>query len=118
MKTNMKHERVDTAFTLAEVMIALGMLGLVGACAAYFFLNGTILAAKNTAENLAHDQNRIAVKRLVHDIHAAISTPQLGKIVPGNLAANPTAPVGSWQPHGTNVTFWAEPGTGPSSGVH
>ena len=28
MKTNMKHERVDTAFTLGEVMVALGITGL------------------------------------------------------------------------------------------
>ncbi len=117
MKTAAQNKPGVSAFTLAEGMIAVGMTGVVGGCAAYFFLNGTILAAKNTAENVAHDQNRIAVKRLVQDIHAAISTPQLGKIVPGNLAANPTAPLGSWQPYGTNLTFWAEPGTGPTAGV-
>jgi prepilin-type N-terminal cleavage/methylation domain-containing protein len=104
-------------FTLPEVMIALSVASIVGICAFYLFLNGFILYAKNTAENVAHDQNRIAVNRLLRDIHAATSIPQLGKIVPGNMAANPTAPAGSWTPYGTNVTFWAEPGTGPSAGV-
>lgn len=104
-------------FTLAETMVAIGMAAVVGTAAAYLFLNGAILYAKNTSENVAHDQNRIAVNRLVRDVHAAISTPQLGKIVPGNLAANPTAPAGSWTPYGTNVTFWAVAGAGPAPGI-
>lgn len=68
-------------FTLGEVMISAGIFGIVSIAVASLSLNGTILFAKNTAENLAHDQNRIAISRLVRDIHAAISTPQLGRIV-------------------------------------
>ncbi|HEX8077337.1 MAG TPA: hypothetical protein VF511_05945 [Chthoniobacterales bacterium] len=106
-----------SGFTLSEIMVTLGMASVVGVCATYIFLNGTILIAKNTAENVAHDQNRIAINRLLHDIHAAISTPQLGHIVTGKLAQNPTAPNGSWTPYGTNLTFWADSGTGPAAGV-
>lgn len=117
MKTSISKQRSTAAFTVGEMMVGLGIAAVVGTGAAYLLLNGTILYAKNTAENLAHDENRIAVNRLVRDIHSAVSTPQLGKMMPGNLAANPTAPVGSWTPYGTNVTFWAEPGTGPTSGI-
>ena len=57
------------------------------------------------------------MNRLVHDIHAAISTPQLGHIVDGNLKSHPTAPTSSWTPYGTNLTFWADSGTGPAAGI-
>ena len=104
-------------YTLAEVVIAGGLVTVVGSAAAYVTLNATVLYAKNTADNAAHDQNRIAVSRLVRDIHSATSIPQLGKIVAGHISAHPTAPAGSWSPYGTNVTFWAEGGSGPSAGI-
>jgi hypothetical protein len=104
-------------FTLGEMMVAIGMMSLVGLCAYYVFINGFIMYAKNTAENLAHDQGRIAVNRLVRDIHAAVSIPQLGHMVAGGLSANPTAPKASWEAYGTNTTFWADAGTGPSAGI-
>jgi hypothetical protein len=107
----------EGGFTLGEVMVAIGMTSVVALCGYSMLTNATILYAKNTAENAAHDQNRIAVNRLMHDIHAATSVPQLGHIVSGNLAANPTAPAGSWTPYGTNLTFWADGGTGPAAGV-
>ena len=101
--------------TLTEVMIAAGVTVLGGAAAAYITLNATVLYAKNTADNVAHDQNRIAVSRLVRDIHAATSIPQLGHIQQGNKLSS--APAGSWMPYGTNVTFVAEGGSGPSAGI-
>jgi hypothetical protein len=116
MKTPSSVSRL-AGFTLGETIVAIGMASVVAVCGASMLLNGLILFAKNTAENVAHDQNRIAINRLVRDIHAAISIPQLGHMVPGNLQANPTAPSGSWTPYGTNVTFWADTGTGPSAGI-
>lgn len=112
-------KRTDKGFTLAEIMVTAGVAGVLGVCVFEILRAGTILYAKNTAENLAHDQSRIAVNRIVHDIHEAVSIPQLGHIVPGNLAANPGAPLGSWTPNGTNVTFYAEttPPTTGSPGV-
>lgn len=109
--------RPEAGFTLGEMMVTLGISSVVGVCATYVFLQGTMLAAKNTSENVAHDQNRIAVNRLVRDIHSAISTPQLGHIEKGNISNHPTAPAGSWTPYGTNVTFFADPGTGPAAGI-
>jgi hypothetical protein len=104
------------AYTLADTMVTCAILGVVGVCVFAILNSGTILYAKNTAANLAHDQSRIAVNRVLHDIHEAVSIPQLGHIVQGNLAANPGAPAGSWTPSGTNVTFYAEPSPSPSPG--
>src|SRR6478672_414123 len=104
------------AFTLVDAMVTVGLVGVIGLAVFAVLNSGTILYAKNTAENIAHDQNRIAVNRLMHDIHEAVSIPQLGHIVQGNLAANPSAPAGSWTPYGTNVTFYAEPVPSPSPG--
>jgi plastocyanin len=117
MTTHNSRKQRAAGFTFAEAMVAMGISSVVGLCAFSMLSNATILYAKNTAENAAHDQNRIAVNRMVHDIHAATSIPQLGHIVPGKLAQNPGAPAGSWTPYGTNVTFWADGGTGPAAGV-
>jgi len=110
--------RKQAAFTLSDTMISVGLVGLIGLCVFAVLNSGTILYAKNTASNLAHDESRKAVNRLMHDIHQAVSIPQLGHIVQGNLAANPGAPTGSWTPSGTNVTFYAEtspPSTGSAA---
>jgi hypothetical protein len=118
MKRRESKNQSIPAFTLAEIMVSVAVLSIVGICAFQLFLNGFILYAKNTAENVAHDENRIAVNRLLHDIHAASSVPQLGKIVAGDVGANPSCdPKISWRPYGTNVTFCAESGTGPSQGI-
>src|SRR5205807_9817154 len=72
--------------------------------------------AKNTAENLAHDSSRVAVNRMLHDIHTAVSIPVLGHIdtrTPGSY----TAPTNSWVPSGTSVTFYADNSVGPTAGV-
>ena len=75
-------------------MIASGVAVVAGGAAVIITLSATVLYAKNTADNAAHDQNRIAVSRLVRDIHSATSIPQLGHIEQGNKLA--TAPAGSW----------------------
>jgi hypothetical protein len=117
MKLQTSQKRSVGAFTLGETMVALGMASMVGVAVFYTVTSGAILYAKNTAENLAHDSSRIAVNRLLHDIHEAVSVPQLGHIdtrTPGSY----TAPAGSWVPYGTNVTFYADNGTtGPTAGV-
>ena len=82
MKLSASNQR-NAGYTVGEMMVAVGIASVVSVCAIYTLLNGMTLFAKNTAENLAHDQNRTAVNRLVHDIHAAVSIPQLGHIVSG-----------------------------------
>jgi hypothetical protein len=111
-----RSKRKLAGYTLVDIMVASGLVTIVGLIAYYAMNSGTILYAKNTAENLAHDQSRIAVNRLLHGIHTAVSIPQLGHIdyrTPGSY----TAPANSWVPYGTNVTFYADAGTGPSAGV-
>lgn len=115
MNLSILHEKKENGYTLADIMVATGCVTIVGLIAFYALNSGTILYAKNTAVNLAHDSSRIAVNRMVHDIHEAVSIPQLGHIdtrTPGSY----TAPVGSWVPSGTNVTFYADTGTGPAKG--
>jgi len=76
MKTSVQR-KFSGAFTLHETMVAIGCATVAGIML-YSVLNvSTILYAKVTSINLAHDEARIAVSRLVGDIHKAVSTPQL-----------------------------------------
>jgi hypothetical protein len=103
-------------FTLAEMIVATGIMTVVGLGVFAVTNIGTILYSKNTAINLAHDQARIAVSRLVKDIHGAVSVPQLGHI-DSRPFGSWAAPTGSWGVSSSNVTFVADGGTGPSAGV-
>jgi hypothetical protein len=113
---NRSQHQPQAGYTLADIMVAVSLTVLVGLIGVYAMNSGTILYAKNTAQNLAHDSSRIAVNRMLHDIHNAVSIPQLGHIdyrTPGTY----TAPANSWVPSGTSVTFYADSGTGPTAGV-
>ena len=57
--------------------MAIGCASVVGIIGFAVLNSGTILYAKVTSNNLAHDESRVAVMRLVNDIHKAVSTPQL-----------------------------------------
>ena len=73
----MKLSSQSRGFTLVEMMfttVLIGVLGLV----LYSILNtSTILGAKNTAVNTAHQQARIAMLQMLQDLHSAISLPYL-----------------------------------------
>ena len=59
-------------------MAVVGALGLV----IYSLLNiGTILGAKNTATNTAHQRARIAMLDMIQDLHGAVSLPALQGVV-------------------------------------
>lgn len=63
-----------TLVELAFTMLLMGVLGLV----IYSLLStGTILGAKNTAVNTAHQQARTAMLQMVQDLHSTVSLPQL-----------------------------------------
>ena len=66
-----------SAFTLHETMVAIGCATVAGIMLFGVLNAATILYAKVTSINLAHDEARLAVNRLVNDIHKAVSTPQL-----------------------------------------
>ncbi len=60
-------------YTLIELMFATGLMGVV-ALVIFSLLNiGTILGAKNTAVNVAHQNARIAMLQMTADFHSAIS---------------------------------------------
>ena len=88
-------ERTRRGFTLVEMMVAVGASGII-AVVIFALLNfGTTLFAKNLAINMAHQQARNGVLRVVRDLHRAVSIPQLADAdfkpitssVPGTAAA-------------------------------
>ena len=72
MKT---HSSSRSGLTLVELSVTTGVVGVLGLII-YPLLNmGTVLGAKNTAMNTAHQQARVAMLEMVQDLHAAISLP-------------------------------------------
>jgi hypothetical protein len=65
------------AFTVAEMSVAVGVMGLLGMAFFQVLQSGLTLAAKNTAVNAAHEEARQGILRLTRDVHASISVPQL-----------------------------------------
>ncbi len=69
--------KASSAMSLAETMLAVGLIG--GASIAIYSLltSGLVLGAKNTAMNTAHQQARVAMLQMVQDLHSSVSLPQL-----------------------------------------
>jgi hypothetical protein len=73
----MKLSRHIRGFKLVEVMISMSVISAVG-LVVYSLLNiNTVLGAKNTAVNTAHQQARVAMLQMVQDLRSAVSLPQL-----------------------------------------
>lgn len=108
---------VQAGFTLAEMMIAVGVLGLLGIVFFEVLRSGFTLWTKNTAVNVAHLQARDGILRLTRDIHASISVPQL-RDTSFNVVS--PAPTGTQAPMAAGVSFqniafgpqyvWKDPG--------
>ena len=77
----MRHPSINRlsrlGYTVAEIAVAVGVLGLLGGVFFAVLNSGLILSAKNTAVNAAHQEARQGILRMTRDIHAAISVPQL-----------------------------------------
>ena len=65
------------ASALVEVMISTTVMAIVSSIVFSILNSGTILFAKNTAVNMAHQQARVAVLTMEADLHGAVSIPQL-----------------------------------------
>jgi len=66
-----------SGLTLVELSVTVGLVGVLGLII-YTLLNmGTVLGARNTATNTAHQQARIAMIEMIQDLHAAVSLPAL-----------------------------------------
>src|SRR5207302_7836823 len=81
---------VESGFTLLEIVVTGGIIGVVGVMALSMLNIGMILGAKNTAVNTAHQQARTAMLQMVTDIHSAISLPYLVDVNNNQLPANTT----------------------------
>jgi type II secretory pathway pseudopilin PulG len=67
------HLQDSRAMTLVETMITLVLVGVLGLLV-YSLLNlGTILGAKNSAVNVAHQSARMAMLQMTQDFHSAVS---------------------------------------------
>jgi hypothetical protein len=71
------HRSNQSGLTMAELSITMGVVGALG-LVIYSLLNiGTVLGAKNTATNTAHQQARVAMIEMMQDLHSAVSLPKL-----------------------------------------
>ena len=63
--------------TVLELMFTILIMGVAGLTIFSLFSTGTILGAKNTAVNTAHQQARTAMLQMVQDLHSTVSLPYL-----------------------------------------
>lgn len=117
MKLLYSNKFSQRGFTVAEMGVAVGVLGLLGLVFFQVLQSGLILSAKNTAVNAAHEEARVGVLRLTRDIHASISVPQLRD---NGFAVISSDPVSGVPPMSAGVSFqnissgpnfvWKDPG--------
>jgi hypothetical protein len=83
----MKLQAKTEGRTVIELLFTLLLISVVGLTIYSLLSTGTILGAKNTAVNTAHQQARTAMLQMVQDLHSTISLPQLvdasGNVVSG-----------------------------------
>ena len=115
--------KAQAAFTVFEMGIAVGVIGLLGIAFFQVLRSGLTLSAKNTAVNSAHEEARQGVQRLTRDLHASVSVPQLRdasfNVVDSTLS--PSASPSATPPTAAGVSFqnivpgspdyvWQDPG--------
>jgi len=69
----MKRPPINRGLTLVEMMISTAIVGVVGLVIFSMLNIGTILGAKNTAVNVAHQNARTAMLQMTADFHASVS---------------------------------------------
>jgi type II secretory pathway pseudopilin PulG len=121
MKFNPTFANSKAGFTLAEMGVAVGVLGLLGLVFFSVLQSGLTLSAKNTAVNAAHEEARQGVLRLTRDIHASVSVPQLRDTSFNVVDSTPSASPSATPPTAAGVSFqnvvpgcpdyvWQDPG--------
>jgi type II secretory pathway pseudopilin PulG len=118
-----RRHKAEGAFTVAEMGIAVGVLGLLGLMFFQVLQSGLALSAKNTAVNAAHEEAKQGIQRLTRDLHASVSVPQLRdtsfNVVDSTLS--PSASPSATPPTAAGVSFqnivqgspdyvWQDPG--------
>lgn len=107
MKTLRLHKLSEAAFTVAEMGVAVGVLGLLGLVFFQVLQSGLTLSAKNTAVNSAHEEARQGILRLTRDLHASVSVPQLRDTSLAVISStpSPSASPGATPPTAAGVSF-------------
>lgn len=96
------------AFTLIETLFTAVLIGVLGLLV-YSLLNiGTILGAKNSAVNVAHQTARIAMLQMTQDFHSAVSPFQL-------VDANGNSVAGTGPAEGVAFHLWSKDTNGNDS---
>ena len=118
-----RNHKAEGAFTVVEMGIAVGVVGLLGLMFFQVLQSGLTLSAKNAAVNSAHEEARLGVQRLTRDLHASVSVPQLRdtsfNVVDSTLS--PSASPSATPPTAAGVSFqnivqgspdyvWQDPG--------
>ena len=62
-----------SGLTIVELMVTTVLIGVLGLIIFSLLNTGTILGAKNTAVNTAHQEARIAMLKMTKNLHSAIS---------------------------------------------
>jgi prepilin-type N-terminal cleavage/methylation domain-containing protein len=73
----MKISSQTRGFKLVEMMIAIVIVSVLGLIIYSLLMTGTVLGAKNTAVNTAHQQARVAMLDMIEDLHSSVSSPAL-----------------------------------------
>lgn len=117
MKLILKKKSSEAGFSVGEMGVAVGVLGLLGLVFFQVLQSGLVLSAKNTAVNVAHEEARQGILRMTRDIHASISVPQLRDT---NFDVVSSDPVNGVPPTAAGVSFqnvaagpnfiWKDPG--------
>ncbi len=112
MKIQNRNQVRQGGFTAAEMVVSTMIMAILGIVFLNVLNSGMILYAKNTAVNAAHEEGREGVNRLVRDIHAAVSVPQLrnsttdaNNTVAGSFTVASSAPVNGVAPTAAGVSF-------------
>src|SRR3954471_22843891 len=92
------------AYTLGEMVVAAGVLGLLGLVFFAVLNSGMVLYAKNMAVNSAHEEARDGINRLTRDIHASISVPQLRDTNFNPVSSTPVSATGA-APMAAGISF-------------
>jgi prepilin-type N-terminal cleavage/methylation domain-containing protein len=73
----MKLSLTTRGFTLIELMVTTVLIGVLGLIIYSLLNSGMVLGAKNTAVNTSHQQARVAMLKMVQDLHSSVSLPAL-----------------------------------------
>jgi prepilin-type N-terminal cleavage/methylation domain-containing protein len=73
----MKLSLTTRGFTLIELMFTTVLIGVLGLIIYSLLNSGMVLGAKNTAVNTSHQQARVAMLKMVQDLHSSVSLPAL-----------------------------------------